>query len=388
MVARPVLAAVGGAALAHAAVNPQVQSTTLWGPAIDPSLDRDSCGSVPWDAGRLLWTCRDTQDLQSDGLPSLALYSSSASYTNFTSDGSIAWTPIPANSFNYTDELLMYGDNNDLAFFPLQADECDDNQAGGCPDGTRFALWPDSPPMVADRDADDGSITAYTWIRKEQITSTLGTVVTDPATSLYRVSWSPSVEGSGSSTLPAVDLVNEEFWAQGEFAYGDYGNVVVDGTAYLFAKSDEGTTALAMVPAAGVEDQTQYQYWVDDAWTSTQPGINQTGVQVNATAGGQGTFYFSDAWESYVWIGQPGDSIAPEFWITTAPAPSGPWIAPQLVLTVQDGNYSLGAYSMQAHPGLSASSSVNEIYVSYTKNDLVDGDNIYTTPITQIVWAD
>ena len=380
-----VLAIASGALLAQAAVYPKVKSTTLFGPVTDPSLVRDSCGSVAWNTDRLLWVCRDTQDMGTDGLPDFPVYTSSASYTNFDKNGSIAWQPIGPNDFGYTSELLMYGKNHDKAFYPLMSDECNDNQAGECGDDSRYALWPDTPPMITVINA-DGSILAYTWIKKSHILPDLSTVVNDPAASLYRVYWEPEVEGQKSAKLPEVEIVNETFWGQGSFAYGDYGNIVRNGTCFLYAMSDEGTIALAKVSVGGVEDKSQYQYWVNSAWTSEMPSINQTGIQVNATYGGQGTFYYSDPWESYVWIGQQGHTVDPDFFITTAPEPWGPWIEPQHILQVQAGNYSLGAYSMQAHPGLRSDPFTNDIYVSYTKNDIVDNKNLYTQPILRIEW--
>lgn len=373
-----------GALVTNAAVYPKVKSTTLYGPATDPALVRDSCGSVAWNTDRILWVCRDTQDLGSDGLPDFPVYTSSASYTNLNKDGSIPWKTVGSNEFNYTSELIMYGNNHDKAFYPLTYDECNDNEAGQCGDTSRYALWPDTSPMVTVINA-DGSIVAYTVIRKSHILPDLSTVVNDPAASLYRVYWDPQT-GEKSKTLPQVEMVNETFWGQGEFAYGNYGNVMRNGTCFLYAKSDAGVISLARVSVGKVEDKSQYEYWVDGKWDKQMPNINRTGLNVPATAGGQGTFYYDDAMESYVWIGQPGFSVAPDFFITTAPEPWGPWIQPQHILTAQSGNYSLGAYSMQAHPAMRANPFSKDIYVSYTKNDIIGNRNLYTQPVYRIEW--
>ncbi|ORX36516.1 hypothetical protein BD324DRAFT_629168 [Kockovaella imperatae] len=367
------------------AVIPKVKNTTLYGPVTDPSLVRDSCGSVGWNAGRVLWVCRDTQNLGTDGLPTFPVYTSSASYTDFNSDGSIPWQSVPTNPFNYMSEWIMYGNNQNRSFYPIQYDECNSNQAGQCGDMSRYALWPDYPPMVSVINA-DGSILAYTWIKKSHITPDLSSLVADPAATLYRVWYQPEVEGTSGPTLPEVEVVQEQFWPQNSFAYGDYGNIVRNGTAYLYAQSSNGTISLAKVGVNDVEDRSKYQYWVNNSWTSTVPALNTSGIQVNATYGGQGTFYYSYPWQSYVWIGQQGHTVDPDFWITTAPEPYGPWTTPTHILSVQAGNYSLGAYSMQAHPALVSSPWTNEIYVSYTKNDIVQNKNLYTQPLIKIEW--
>ena len=371
--------------LAVAQVYPKAKAITLFGPVTDASLDRDSCGSVAWNSGRVLWVCRDTQDMGPDGLPEFPVYTSSASYTNFNKDGSIPWTPIAKNDFGYKSQLVMYGKNHDKSFYPLQYDECDSNESGQCGDTSRYALWPDTAPMVTVINA-DGSILAYTWIRKSHILPDLSTLVANPAASLYRVFWDPQTEKPRNAVLPEVEIVDEEFWEQDEFAYGNYGNIVRNGTSFLYAMSDAGTIALAKVGTGDVQDKSKYQYWVDGEWTATMPGINQTGVHVSATYGGQGTFYFDDSWESYVWIGQRGKSVDPGFFITTAPEPWGPWIEPQHVFDGQPGNYSLGAYSMQAHPALRPNPFSKSIYVSYTKNDIVENKNLYTQPVYRVDW--
>jgi hypothetical protein len=120
----------------------------------------------------------------------------------------------------------MYGDNHNQSFFPIQADECGDNQAGSCSDGTRWALWPNSPPLVTS-DSGNGTIIAYTWIKNSHLTDALVPLVDDPSTSLYRIS---SVTGE-NDTLSAVDLVDEEFYQAATFAYGNYGGMVINATA-------------------------------------------------------------------------------------------------------------------------------------------------------------
>lgn len=49
------------------------------------------------------------------------------------------------------------------------------------------------------------------------------------------------------------------------------------------------------------------------------------GIEIpHANAGGQGTYYFSHHWNSFVWIG--GDIFpGAETYICTAPEPQGPW---------------------------------------------------------------
>jgi hypothetical protein len=164
-------------------------------------------------------------------------------------------------------------------------------------------------------------ITAYTWISEEHISSSLTLLNPDPGTILYEVTYDPFVNGD-STSLPTVTTVQENFWTIDEMPYGDYGGVVVDNVAYLYGKNAAGTVGLARVPAGSVTNKAAYQYHVNGAWTSTIPGVNDTGVVItNAGAGGQGTYYYSSVWDLYVWVGQADISVAPDFFITTARLP-------------------------------------------------------------------
>jgi hypothetical protein len=161
---------------------------------------------------------------------------------------------------------------------------------------------------------------------------------------------------------------------------------VRNGIAYLYGQAN-GTTSLAKVPVALVEVKAAYLYWVDGIWSPLMPTIGQDGIRLeNANAGGQGTYYFSEPWNSFVWIGGtqfPGSDM----YITTAPDPAGPWIEPFKFHSGVNGNYSLSAYSIQANPALITDQNANEIFVSYTKVDVNSrGHAIYTTPLTLVEW--
>jgi hypothetical protein len=183
---------------------------------------------------------------------------------------------------------------------------------------------PDQPPMVTDTTG-EGKVTAYTWIRQEHLKE-LTNMVENPATTLYRLDYKPSWHKS-KDALPKVSIANQNFWKEGELAFGNYGNVVKDGVAYLYAQT-KGVTALAKVPVNQVENRGAYEYWVNGTWTQQMPRIGQEGINIpNSNAGGQGTYYWSEPWQSYVWIGGCPFPGAAAF-ITTAPNPSGPWTEP------------------------------------------------------------
>ena len=198
-------------------VYPKVKSSSLVGVLDDPTLQRDSCGSVKWD-GRLLWVCRDTEFLVNESIHDLVtnntLYgfaTSSASYTNFAPGGGPDVEPLASNPYiPFENQVPQYGYNsNETNFYPLSPDQCSNNTAGNCYDGTRFALWPAVPPLVTSW---DGGLTAYTWVRNEHITNTLGVVTPDPSTTLYKVTSAPW--GSAGDVLPSVEIVDEFFWQE------------------------------------------------------------------------------------------------------------------------------------------------------------------------------
>ena len=106
----------------------------------------------------------------------------------------------------------------------------------------------------------------------------------------------------------------------------------------------------------------------------------------NVSAGGQGTYYFSYYWNKWVWIGQEVYSVSSRFMVTTTDNIEGPWEQPVFFYQGHDGTYELGAYTLQAHPGLSASgyADSNAIFISYTKSDTEA--QIYSTPLVRIIW--
>ncbi|EIW80655.1 hypothetical protein CONPUDRAFT_16453, partial [Coniophora puteana RWD-64-598 SS2] len=304
----------------------------------DPTLNRDSCGSA-LIGGRVLWTCRDTQTVDSSGVNALPIISTTASWTDLNAQGQPS---LSGNTYS------MYGSNNlQSTFYPLQADECNGNTAGSCSDNTRYAIWPDSSPLVTDTAA-DGTVTAYTWIRNDHIKADLSDLTPDCVSSLYKVVYSTS---AGHDALPTVTLVNENFWTASEqLPYGAYGGFVADGTAYLYGKGSSGTVGLAKVPVGSIENKSAYQFYVNGGWTSMAPSLGASGVNIpNVSAGGQGTYYYSPPWNSYVWIGQPGLSVSADFFITTSPNPEGPWTQPTKFYSGANGNATLGAYTLQAH---------------------------------------
>lgn len=364
-------------------IDPVVKGTPqVLGFAIDPSLNRDSCGSVRFQS-RDFWTCRDTQLLINDQ-PEFQIVSSSASWSEYNWDSSPYIEPFLDGS----DGLMMNGNNNKVPFFPLQHGQCNNNTAGLCADSSRYVIWPDSPPMITSG-RDIGFITAYTWITNAKIRPDFSSVTPDPSASLYKITYDPFTWDA--KALPEVEIIDGSFWAESSIPYGAYGNVVKDSTAYLYGKSSNGRVSLARVSSAFVEDKSAYEYYVNSAWRSTQPSKDDIGAAIpNASAGGQGTYYFSDSWQSYVWIGQAAISISADFYITTAPSPEGPWQEPRLFYSGENGSGGLSSYSLQAHPDMVLLGN-NEIYLSYTKTDSAGGSGDiyqtrYSTPLIKVEW--
>ena len=348
----------------------------------DLTLNRDSCMSTKFGT-RQFWICRDTQ-LIVDGIPELQVVSSTASWTKYALDGSPLISTLPDGSTG----VLANGNNNKIPYFARPDSDCNTNTAGLCDDGTRFPAWPDSPPMVVSGQ-DAGVITAYSFVRRSRIRGDFSTDDPDPVTALYKITYNPVLELIDENALPGIEIVNENFWSQNSIPFGVYGHVVKDGVAYLWGQPSNRKIALAKVPAGSIEDITQYQYWVNGAWTNLAPAINDLGAVIeNGSAGGQGTYYYSDLWQSYVWIGQSGIGVSPDFFITTAPDPTGPWETPVSFYMGEPGSADLSAYTLQAHPDL-VPAGRDEMYISYTKadhDDAIPHTDIYSTPMVKITW--
>ncbi|KZP18590.1 hypothetical protein FIBSPDRAFT_933365 [Athelia psychrophila] len=341
-----------------------IASSKVVGDIGQSGVSRDSCGSVRMRSDAALWVCRDSEPVV-NGQGVLPLTLNTAAWSNISSSGAVS--------------LTQYGPS-ETVFYPLQSDECP--SSGVCSDGTRWVGWPSTPPLITIA-YPNGDMGAYTCPSPRGVVSDSY----NPPTvrfphfnlpSLYYLEYQPDRDGQN---LPQVTLINEEFWSEAIASYGTYGSLVQDSTAYLYAQRTDGSVALAKAPAASVADTTQYQYYVNGGWTSTVPGRNDTDASIpNCGAGGQGTFYYSSLWSEYVWIGGnqfPGAT----FYMTTAPAPEGPWVAPYQILTEQGGTAALPAYSLQAHPGLTTGTG-SDMYLTFT-----NGSAVYTTPLIYLTWA-
>lgn len=360
------------------AVRPEVLTADVLANVTDSSVSRDSCTSTKILA-RALWTCRDTMRYNAvTDASELPLVVNTAAWTDFDTDGTPKTItrdgPVGASSNGSNPILRMYGTPDILSktpFYPLaQADACTATAGGKCADGTRTVVWQDSAPMVARssrRRRRRGQTVAYTWIANWRLEAKgLRALVQEPSYSLYEM-----VYDNGSpdrAALPTNRLVDAAFWKRGEIGYGAYGRVVRGGWAYLYGQAAYRNTALARVKVGRVRERRRYEYFVDGAWTTRRPAMDDERAWIrNAGAGKQGRFYYSEAFRSFVWIGQRNRSLEADFYLTTAPAPEGPRIEPYLIYRGENGDGELPSYSLQAHPALLRSSREKGIYLTWTQ---------------------
>jgi len=367
-------------------ITPSVNNVRVIGNVTDPLVSRDSCTSTRID-GRAFWTCRDTQQYNAQtGQALTTVNTNSASWSTslmFGPEIQMA-TKLGAGSTGNNALLAMYGGDasSQTPYYPVLSDECP--STGFCSDGTRWAVWPDTAPMIAST-AYDGTTIAYTWIPRSHLSGL--TLLNSPVSyTLYKTIYTTS---DNSNALPTVSVVDEQFWAAGEIGYGDYGNVVKDGNAYLYGQTSSRTTALARVKTSEIENKSAYEYYVNGAWTTTKPAMHDAGIAIaNAGAGGQGTFYWSAYFNAYVWIGGT-EFPGADFFITTAPSPEGPWTATKKIYSGESGNYNgIGAYSCVAHPALlpSDDASENGIYLTWTQQWNTTTYGAYTTPLVYVTF--
>jgi hypothetical protein len=342
----------------------------------DPGLNRDSGGSCRF-GDRLFWTYRDTQLFQADGSPqTLPIITSTASWSDLSPSGG----PQLQNQGGDPLKTIVhhqYGDNHisrlESAYFPIHTHGTG-RIAGNREDGSRHPFWPDSPPLVI---PNSSPITAYTFIKIDHIKGLEG-LVEHPPTTLYRITQPSST--SDRSTLPTAQIVAPHFWKEGEIPYGVYGNLLWEGYAYLYAQVGD-ITALARVPAPAIEDRSAYTYFVNNSWTPHLPNRDTPGLNIeHSNAAGQGTYFFHQPWDSFVWIGGckfPGAAM----FVCTARNPEGPWREHGVFWEGVGGSAGLPAYSIQAHPGMAREGENNVVWVSYTKTD-----EVYSTPLVRVEW--
>ena len=371
-------------------VRPEVLKAELIANVTDPNVSRDSCVSTKIKT-RTLWTCRDTTlyDAKADA-PKLPIVVNTAAWTDFNKDGTpkiITDGPVGSSSNGSNPILQMYGKPDvpsKIPFYPLtQPDACTITAGGKCEDGSRTVVWQDSAPMVQSSNS-KGKTTAFTWIANWHLDK-LVSRVKQPSYSLYKMTYDNT--NPDKEALPVNKLVDPEFWEPGSIGYGAYGRVVHKGVAYLYGQGLYRNTALAKVPLASLEDKSKYQYYVNGAWTKTKPSISDTSAWIpNAGASKQGRFYYSEAFDSFMWIGQRNMSFEADFYLTTAPAPEGPWIKPYLIYSGLKGDGPFGAYSLQAHPALLKNGKERGIYLTWTQEWDLKTYGSYVNPLAYVTF--
>nr|GAT49527.1 predicted protein [Mycena chlorophos] len=350
------------------AVTPIVKATTSYGNLNNGDLNRDSCTSTLWSGGNVLWTCRDTQ-LLTNGVPGFTLVANTASWSTIPSATQPAVltlnSPEPFGTF----------------FYLMESDECP--TSGECSDGTRWVGWPNTGPAVVYNF--DGGVNAYGFMQRQHLSGL--TVLNSPSTTLYHV-LQTTVD---TSVMPSVSVDVSQFWSADQIGYGSACTVVQGSYAYLYGATPSGQLAVARSTLTeflgALDSKNTYEYYVNGEWTTTAPANNAAGIALENTSDVQGTIYYSNKWESFVWIGGDGFPDA-NFYISTAPAAEGPWTAGQLFYSGAVGNGSLPAYSAVAHPALTDGTG-DYIFITWTltlDTNPTGSGPVYQQPLVRVDW--
>ncbi|KAJ7150653.1 hypothetical protein C8R46DRAFT_1123850 [Mycena filopes] len=361
-------------------ITPVVSKITAYGDLIDPGLNRDSCSSTLWSSNRVLWVCRDTQQVLADGTIGDNSIVNSASFST-----------LPSPPAAPKQLLLNSPESFGHVFYAMSPDECgagfcEDGicYPGLCGDGSRWVGWPDSAPVVTFR-GPLGVVNAYAFVTQQHLSGL--DVLATTGYELYHVTSGVDLTGK---TLPSTARHVDAFWTANQIGYGSAGSVVHDGFAYLYGATPNRKLAVARAalvgPIPSLEDRSVYEYYVNGSWTRIIPASTDPTVVLPNTSAIQGTIYYSPKWESFVSIGGDGFPDA-NFLISTAPKAEGPWSAPLQFYSGAVGNGSLGAYSAVAHPGLTDGTG-NYIFLTWTKTHPdVNGRDVYEQPLVRVDWA-
>ncbi|KAF7317433.1 hypothetical protein HMN09_00480000 [Mycena chlorophos] len=353
---------------ARRAVNPVVKATTSYGNLNNGNLNRDSCTSTGWSGGNVLWTCRDTQ-LLTNGVPGEGVVANTAS-----------WSVIPSATQPGTLTLTSPEAYGPL-FYPLESDECP--TGGLCSDGTRWVGWPNTGPAVVFNY--NGGVSAYAFMQRQHLSGL--TVINTPSTTIYHV----SQQSVDTSVLPSVSIDVSQFWSSSQIGYGSAHTVVQGNYAYLYGPTPNNQLAIARSTLTeflgALDNKSTYEYYVNGEWTSTAPTTSTANIGLENTSWGgsiQGTIYYSNKWESFVYIG--GDDYPDaNFYISTAPAAEGPWTAGVKFYTGAQGSGSLPAYSCVAHPALTDGTG-DYIFISWTTTTGSGDATLYEQPLVRVDW--
>ncbi|KAM3415310.1 hypothetical protein BST61_g8839 [Cercospora zeina] len=310
-----------------------------------------------------------------NGATEFPIYMNTAAWSPLGA-GAVSSGPVGAGSTGNSPILQMYGEH--IEYLPAQAGNCPEGH-GTCSDG-RWVYWPNSQPIVTQ--ISSTRFTAYQFIAKAKISNSMQ-LLNDPTPFML---WKQVYTGTtDKKKVPVATVVAQEFWKAGEIGYGDYGNVVRNGYAYLYGKLTEpDPPALARVKLGYLQNRSAYEYYMGGKWVKTMPKkSDRSAIIPNCGAGWQGTYYYSSYYKSFIWIGQKYHEPVALFYISTAPAPEGPWVEPYLLWKGQDGTGFVGAYTLQANPALlpSTDASENAIYLTWTQ-PYKDGP--YLTPLAYI----
>ncbi|KAJ7766221.1 hypothetical protein B0H16DRAFT_1793320 [Mycena metata] len=360
-------------------VIPVVSKITAYGDLVDPGLNRDSCSSSLWSTNKMLWVCRDTQQVLSNGTIGPNSIVNSASFSAM---------PNPPNDPQQL--LLNSPESFGHVFYAMEPDECGQGLCengicypGLCSDGSRWVGWPDTGPVVTFRGS-LGVVNAYAFITQQHLSGL--SVLNTTGYELYHVTSGIDLEGN---ILPSTTKHIDSFWTSTQIGYGSAASVVHDGFAYLYGATPNRKLAVARAVLMGLvpslEDPSVYEYYVNGTWTRTAPVSTDPTIVLPNTSAIQGTIYYSPKWESFVSIGGDGFPDA-NFLISTSPKAEGPWSAPTQFYSGAVGNGSLGAYSAVAHPGLTDGTG-DYIFLTWTKTHPdVNGRDVYEQPLVRVDW--
>lgn len=331
---------------------PVVSGSQALGPLVQNAhvVARDNGQSAGYD-GRSVWLFDDTI-LQNPG-------------------GFISNTAASTSDLDASDGISLLSDNAftdasgvPSSFIPVgdaeqafQAAACSSSDDVYC--GMQYAFWPG--PVVADparhrilfsygklcRGAADG-----TPCESGFAGSMIGTGFAQLDMDTRVVTRLPVTDSTPLITSPEGDDPTLMFPPSGTYT----GGALLIKDDYLYAW---GSSSLARVPVASLQDRTAWRYYDGTSWSSSSADAVSVGLVDGA---GGGSVSYVPALGGYLNTYMPGLSNTGMF--QTAPEPWGPWSTPQAMFTGLPTN-TLWDYAMFGHPEYASNGGLTQYFTYY-----------------------
>ncbi|KAK9323057.1 hypothetical protein V1517DRAFT_111234 [Lipomyces orientalis] len=312
------------------------------------TLDRDGGGSCTL-SNRTFWWFDDT------------IVSESGAFRGFTSN-SVAL----ALNYDHASWLRDISASSTYGIFsaiPFTEEEAENSKSIF----TRYGIWTYTDCVVL-----SDTTAVHFW---DVVQFTAGADTIDRGTTMAMYTLDPD------NNELTVTREEQFYYTPGQYAYGSFANVVVNGIAYLYALdgiySERQDVHLACAPVSQLTDNSSWRYYdaASGTWSSTQPSPSERNASAavisNSMPFSSGNIYYSEYHNQYLLVFF-NNWIDNKFRVLSAPSPVGPWTTDNRVLYDSPKGilYNYGAQSTPVYYQTDGQIGGKNLVLAYTYQDI------------------